>query len=790
MTTFRSWHSWNLSSKITSLITLGVVTSILIIVFGSISYLKKEYLAIVGRQLSSTVQAYAMSLDADLSGKLQAVTNAADITPATVFDNPAAGERYLTHFAGINTLFDDGLMLITAHGEIVAATAVSPASKLNKDISALPFFQQARDEGRPFISEPFSSIMPGGKPVVQFVAPIRNESGIIAGYFAGGLTLNGDNILGSMAHRKVGQSGYFYIYSKKRTMLIHPDNSRIMKNDVPPGANRLFDLALSGFEGSGETVNSRGLHAMASFHPLTSTPWILAANYPMEELLASFYTTRRMIILTITLCGTIIILLTWWTIFRFMTPLNRYIAHLQSGSGYFDAKEAGPELNQIATAFNAMLIRTEESKSKLAANEELQRALLDASPDPIFFKDAKGRWLLANQAALHLFNLSGIDYQGKINSELAQFTPFYYDALTYSEQSEELAWQHQSSITSEETIISPDQKNHILEITKTPIFYKNGQRKAMVIIGRDMTERLENEERIRMLTLAIEQSPVCTVITDLNGNIEFVNPQFTRLTGYTLEEVLGQNPRVLKTDLTPPGVHVKLWKTITSGKTWEGEFINKTKDNRIFIEHAIVSPIFNHKGEITHFMAVKDDITAKRQSEEIIWRQANYDSLTQIPNRNYFLDRLQYAVASSAREHSALTLFFLDLDHFKEVNDSLGHDFGDLLLIQVVERIQACIRETDTVARYGGDEFLVLATGIENKEDIIRMAEKLINTIHQPFQLDRSEATVSVSIGISTCPGDTNDAGILLKNADQAMYIAKKSGRNCWRMFSDTTNAA
>jgi diguanylate cyclase (GGDEF)-like protein/PAS domain S-box-containing protein len=787
MSNYIFWKNWTITTRIGTVISLGIITSILIIVIGAVTFLKKEYLTAFGKQQFTTVQAFGMYIDADLANKLKATAAVANVIPPEILHDSSSAQKYLTTRTGLITMLDDGLMILTTDGRVLTELPLISPATLNKDYSSFPFFKQAQQAARPVISEPFFSPKPGQHPVIEFVAPIRDAQGIIAGYLCGGLSLNGDNALGNIAQRKVGENGYFYVYSKDRTILIHHDTTRMMHKDVPVGVNRLFDLALQGFEGSGETTNSKGLTFMASFQHLQEAPWILAANSPMEEVLAPFYTTQRLIILTITICGLGVLFVSWWALFRFMAPLHSFIDHMKEcgGDGAPFTYDSGPELTQLTTKFNQMLARMKESQAELVANEELQRTLLNASPDIICFKDDQGRWLLANEAILTLFQLNGVPYQGKKDIELAAYNPACHKAFLAYELSDEKAWEHGGILISEEAIPAPDQEDRIFEVIKAPLFHPDGRRKALVVIGRNITARKKNEESLRKLSKAVEQSPVSIVITDIDGNIEFVNPQFTKLTGYTFAEAQGKNPRILKSDKTSPEIYTQLWQTISTGKTWEGEFCNQKKDGEQFIEHAIISPIFNNNGKITHYMAIKEDITTRKQSEEIIWRQANFDPLTQLPNRRLFLYRLKNAIPYTNRDKSSLALLFLDLDHFKEVNDSLGHDYGDLLLIEAARRIQECVRDTDTVARFGGDEFILLLTNIKLDVDIGKVTTKIIDALSKPFHLNNETATISASIGVTTCPEDSTDINTLLKNADRAMYLAKGAGRNCWRSFSD-----
>lgn len=785
---WRFWKNWTISTRISAIISLGVIASIVVIGIGMTSFLKREYLASFGKQQFTTLQAFATYLDADLTGKLKALTDVAAVTPPEALTSAATAQNFLANRVGILSLFDDGLMLLSAEGRLLAEMPLFISDpRITRDYSASAFFEQARKADGPIVSEPFYSMKPRQRPIVEMMAPIDNGQGKRIGYLCGGLTLTGDNALGNITRRAVGERGYFYVYSRDRTILVHRDPSRTLQKDVPPGVNRLFDRAIQGFVGSGETVSSRGLHLLASYQPLQAAPWILTINLPMQEVLTPFYANQRMIILVVFLSGLWVLLVSWWSLMHFMAPLERFIGHMRK-CGVNPTPfthTGGPELTLLATIFNQMLARLHTTQAELAANEELQRTLLNTLPDLIFFKNGQGCWLLANQAALTLFRLSNIHYQGKTDAQLAVYTPSFRDALLHCEQSDKRAWGQRSTLITEETLITPDGRHLIYEVSKSPLFHPDGSPKALVVIGRDITNRKKREEHLRKLSKAVEQSPVSTVITDTTGAIEFVNPQFTNLTGYTFDEAIGQNPRILKTDRTPPEVFVQLWQTISSGRIWEGELYNKKKDGEEFTERATISPIFDEAGNITHYMAIKVDITAKKLSEEIIWRQANFDHLTNLPNRRLFLYRLQNAIPYAEREAASLVLMFLDLDHFKEVNDTLGHDYGDLLLIEAAHRIRESIRDTDTVSRFGGDEFVLMLTRIKIDAGIDKVTRKILAALDKPFHLKDQVARVTASIGVTICPQDGTDVSTLMRNADRAMYLAKNAGRNCWRSFTD-----
>jgi len=328
---------------------------------------------------------------------------------------------------------------------------------------------------------------------------------------------------------------------------------------------------------------------------------------------------------------------------------------------------------------------------------------------------------------------------------------------------------------------------HLL-ITKAPLHDGQGGVNLAVTVALDITERVRAEDNVRKLSLAVEQSPASVLITNTDGNIEYVNSKFVEVTGYSPEEVIGQNPRILKSGYTPSESYRTLWETITAGKEWRGEFHNRKKDGELYWEFASVSPIKGPTGEITHYLAVKEDITVRRKYEEQLLRQANYDDVTRLPNRVLALDRLSQALARGHRQKSMVGLLFIDLDRFKIVNDTMGHSIGDRLLMEVGERFSRCVREGDTVARLGGDEFTIILPDIVAPKHAELVAEKILDVFARPFFIDGQEIFTTASVGITVYPLDAHDPHALMRNADAAMYRAKEMGRNRVQFFTRELN--
>jgi diguanylate cyclase (GGDEF)-like protein/PAS domain S-box-containing protein len=300
----------------------------------------------------------------------------------------------------------------------------------------------------------------------------------------------------------------------------------------------------------------------------------------------------------------------------------------------------------------------------------------------------------------------------------------------------------------------------------------------------------EQLDFFRKLSRAVDQGPIANIVTDAKGNIEFVNPGFTRLTGYSYSEAVGMNIRMLKSGVTPAEEYRRLWNAITSGEEWWGELLNRKKNGELFWASVSISPITDATGKVTNFLSRMEDITERKQKMETILYMAYYDSLTGLPNRYLFQELVQNALIQAQRHGRMLAVLFLDLDRFKNINDSLGHPVGDQLLQATAQRLKdCCSREGDIVARRGGDEFIVLLPELKSIEGLIIVAERIINAFNQSFVLAEHELSISTSIGISLFPQDGSDPETLIKKADMAMYCAKEEGRNRYHLFKPEMDA-
>ena len=291
-------------------------------------------------------------------------------------------------------------------------------------------------------------------------------------------------------------------------------------------------------------------------------------------------------------------------------------------------------------------------------------------------------------------------------------------------------------------------------------------------------------ERLELFGKMFHGSGEAMLITDSDQKIMAVNQAFTLITGYEADEVLGKNPKILSSGKQSSLFYQTMWGIINTTGQWQGEIWNRRKSGEIFPEWLSIGMVKNSKDEVINYISLFSDITVRKASEQKIEFLAHYDSLTKLPNRALFADRMQLALIWAKRNNKKVALLFLDLDKFKSVNDTMGHLAGDLLLQSVAERLKSCVRESDTVCRQGGDEFMILLPDAVSVADIENVAKKIILSMVAPHQILEHALTVTFSVGISIFPDDSDNSETVIKYADDAMYRAKERGRNNYQFYN------
>ncbi len=305
-----------------------------------------------------------------------------------------------------------------------------------------------------------------------------------------------------------------------------------------------------------------------------------------------------------------------------------------------------------------------------------------------------------------------------------------------------------------------------------------------ISVQADITKRKLGEVQALKLSSALEQTADAVLITNRKGVIEYVNLGFEQITGYSKEEAIGKTSAIVRSGKLDNAFYKRLWMTINRGDTFRDVFINKKNSGEIYYEEKTITPIKDEAGEVMYFVSTGMDITSRMHDQKRLYHLAHHDILTNLPNRMLFIDRLDQAMARASIHDRLVAVMFLDLDRFKVINDTLGHNSGDTLLRMVADRLMESVRPGDTVARFGGDEFTILFEDIASQDDLLVLARKIIYLMTNPFIIEDRELFISTSIGISVYPNDGNDSITLLKNADNAMYRAKDEGRNNFQFYA------
>lgn len=305
---------------------------------------------------------------------------------------------------------------------------------------------------------------------------------------------------------------------------------------------------------------------------------------------------------------------------------------------------------------------------------------------------------------------------------------------------------------------------------------------------REARARVAAEQELRKLSWALEQSPICVLVVDRQGRAEYVNPRYCEVLGYRREQLLGRLVTDLRSVHIDPGQLQEIQTAMDRGQVWRGEGQFLGRQHRLHHTLTTVSPILDADGERTHVLVLHEDISDRVAYREHLFRQANFDALTGLPNRALALDRLAQAINGAERHGRSLTLMCLDLNRFKVINESLGHQHGDRLLVEAAERLRRCVREEDTVARLGSDEFLLILVNQRRDGDGSVVAEKIIDSLQAPLCLDERDITITASIGLTVFPSDGETPAELLRNAEAAMYMAKEQGENAYHFYTPEMN--
>ncbi|HBA86650.1 MAG TPA: histidine kinase [Geobacter sp.] len=883
-----------------SLLTAGLLS---ILAVSTLVYFGNQIKQLNFTQQFAMVSAIAEQIDDRLATSQTELVATAGTLSKGVINNPAALRNFFAGRPDTLAMFDNGLFLFSAKGDLVSGNPLDPMI-VGKNYAHRDYFKNTVTTQKPQISEPFTSAQTHGHPIIMLTAPILDKSGEVLAVLAGSIDLTRNNFLTRLGKIRLGERGYLYLFNTKRVMIVHPDGSRVFKQDVPVGANVVYDKAIGGFEGTGETVNSRKVPMISSFKKLKTTGWILAGNFPQSEAFAPITQAKRYVLIALVIVFLISVLVVSLSMNLLTAPLISFTQQIRTLAGKKGAMtapltvETDDEIGVLGEAFNHLLRELDEQKRELKRQLDFSQILIDIIPIPVFYKDNEGRYLGCNQAFLDFHGVSRNKFVGKtvyevapselaavyhradlelassggmqvyetkakmsdgrardvmffkttfpapdgacggllgvmlditerkqaevalqsqkefaeslvMNSTVPTFVldrehrviiwnralealtgikpaavlgskelwrifyqterpvladmvldgdlesiPKYYDNHQMSElisggvqaqgryrdphgnwhyisissapirdsegelvgaiqimediterkqaqdahektrrqlqlildaagegingvdmdgritfvnpaaaqmvgwTQEDLLGQNQHALMhhskadgtlfperecpisvacysgipqqgTDELFWRKDGTSFYVEYNCSPI-REDGKLVGAVVIYKDMTERRQAEDQLLKLSQAVMQSPVSIMITDTSGTIEYVNPRFCQVSGYSAEEVIGQNPRLFKSGKTSPEHYKNMWETVTSGRVWSGEIYNRKKNGETHWEQATISPIRNSAGAISHYMAFKEDIADRKKLEEQLRQSQKMEAIGQL----------------------------------------------------------------------------------------------------------------------------------------------------------------
>lgn len=579
---------------------------------------------------------------------------------------------------------------------------------------------------------------------------------------------------------ELGLSGETFLADGEGFFVTRPKYPSTQGHSHPIHA-RPMQTCLAGQSGTVLDLDYRDAPIIHGFHfvPEFGAGCIMA-HVTQEEAFLALASLQRRLFISLLVSGLVFLLAAMYVAGRIVKPvtdLSKVARAIAAGEHTAQAEVRGrDEISELATSFNDMTAQLRNSRDEL-------QCLFNSMVEAAYGVDRDGNCSFVNRSFLDMMTYQNeSEVLGKNMHELIHHSHADGGAHPGADCQICLACQSQQTGHFSDQVFWRKGKIAIpVECWSHPIV-SSGAANGSIVTFVDTTERKKSEEWMRIAAVTFD-SQEAIAITDAESNILRVNQAFQDLTGYTAQEVIGKNPRILQSGRHDAAFYHAMWTALTETGKWSGEVWDRRKNGEIYPKDMTITAIYNDQHQVTNYVAMSSDISQRKQSEQDIHQLAFYDPLTNLPNRRLLMDRLQQAMVISARSRRHGALLFLDLDHFKLINDSLGHAVGDLLLIEVAQRLQACVREGDSVARMGGDEFVVVLEELSSQitQATIQtrlVAQKILTELNQPYLLKEHICHSTPSIGIELFLDNHESIENLLKHADVAMYHAKNSGRN------------
>jgi two-component system, cell cycle sensor histidine kinase and response regulator CckA len=614
-----------LKAKITVVISALVVVIIALTALLSLRYFEKHYKETISSQQFNLVSVIADDFDSRIIDSHKLIIDAAATIDPAIFSESRRAKKFLDHEQTLLHIFNNGIFLFGPTGTMIAEAPMQ-TGRVGKDFSFREYFQITLSSQNPYISKPYFSTQRHKHPAIMFTAPVFDSSHKLVGVLAGSLDLFKSGFLTKIANTKVGSSGYLYVFNTDRTLIFHPDKSRILKRDVPPGSNKLFDRAIEGFEGSEETVNSRGVRSISSFRRLKACDWIIAANFPVAEAYAPFQQVKKYVLAGLVPIAAMTVLILVFLMKYLTRPLRIFEQHVEQlpykcGADKILQIATGGEIGALVGSFNRMVTELDNQKQTVEASEALYRTLLDAIPGPVFYKDAQGVYLGCNKA----FEM----YIGRSRDEIVGRTAFDLFpeelAKTYHEADYDL-FRRPGVQCYEARVLFAEGTLRDVMFYKATFTNIDGTLGGLVGTLLDITERNKAEDALReseeKFRLFFEESRDAIFVADQECRLINVNQSAMEMFGYSRAEIIGLNLWGTFSDQSCKNSMME--EILAKGYIREVEVAFGRKDGTTVVCLLTASLRKSDSGEVIGFQGILHDISQRKQSENILIRQNEY----------------------------------------------------------------------------------------------------------------------------------------------------------------------
>jgi diguanylate cyclase (GGDEF)-like protein/PAS domain S-box-containing protein len=747
----------------------------------------------LGQQQSSALNLLSQFVSQGLEARLTALDKVAQQITAAQMNQTADLQNKLGQGLMLQGLFNGGAFVVNPQGQVLADAQGNTGQHANiladQDVVTQAIGQNKATIGHPTLSRVSNA------PVFGMTAPIHNLRGEVIGAVVGVTDLSKPSFLSVISEGHYGETGgYLLLDPQRRQVITASDKERIFEQLPLVGEFPAIDRFFAGFEGTQIFKNPHGVEVLVTDKRIQPSGWILSVMLPTDEAFAPIHEMEQRMLTATALLTLFAAALTWWLLSMLLTPALSTIKALtertHSGDALVPLEPIGQdEIGSLVDGFNGLLARVAEQQNTL----QRQHAMLARTERVAHL--GSWQWELDTDKVTwseELFEIFQLEFSEQAPSFAEQEKLYLSPDLLRWRDAVADAIAHHRPYELEMTIIRPDGSQRFCVVRGEVEVDEYGSVVRLYGSLQDVTDAKVAQLRVRLAANVFDYAHEGITITSADGKILEVNEAFCRITGYSREEVIGQTPSILKSGRQDAAFYQEMWQTLETEGIWSGEIWNRRKTGEIHPEILNISAVRDPQGVTQQYVALFSDITRRKEMEERIHQLAFFDALTNLPNRRLLHDRLSQNLMAIKRSGRFGALMFLDLDNFKPLNDTHGHAMGDLLLVEVANRLKASVREMDTVARIGGDEFVVMLSELDvdakfSETQAQAVAEKIRARLAEPYLLTKPEPQANTTAlthectasmgGVLVEPGTTDmEAKMVL--ADSAMYQAKALGRN------------